>query len=94
MILLPKLTLPDGKLELYIEDDAGNANTAIAAARKLADRSKIVSVIGPFSPLLSIAVSDIYFKRKILQMIPGPSVPSGAEWAGRRGPNLSAGGTR
>ena len=57
------------KVELVIEDDAGDPNTGLSKAQKLIERDRVDLVIGPFLGHVMAATQD-YFGRKGVPVLP------------------------
>lgn len=57
------------KIELVIEDDAGDPNTGVTKAQKLIERDRVEVVIGPFLGHVMAATQD-YFGRKGVPVLP------------------------
>lgn len=59
-----------GKVELFVEDDAGDPRTSALAAQRLATRG-IVAVIGTYGSSITEASQNIYNEAKIIQVANG-----------------------
>jgi len=57
------------KIELVVEDDAGDPNTGLAKAQKLIERDRVELVIGPFLGHVTAATQD-YLGRKGVPVLP------------------------
>ncbi|MCW5772262.1 MAG: branched-chain amino acid ABC transporter substrate-binding protein [Rhodospirillaceae bacterium] len=72
------------KIKLVVEDDACDPKQAVAAANKVADM-KVALVAGHFCSGSSIPASEVYARKKILQITPASTNPALTDNAAKKG---------
>ncbi|MCL2893757.1 branched-chain amino acid ABC transporter substrate-binding protein [Brenneria tiliae] len=63
------------KLELVVADDACDPKQAVSVASRLAERDKVVGVVGHFCSSSTIPASDTYAEADVLMVTPGSTNP-------------------
>jgi branched-chain amino acid transport system substrate-binding protein len=73
------------RIELVVEDEAGNAGLAAQKAHKLMDQDKVAMLIGTVSSACSLSVSQVAHQQGILYMVTGghtdPVTGSQCHWS-------------
>ena len=68
-------TLAGRKIELTVEDDAGNANMALTKVQKLVEKDKVNLLLGIVSSASAYAIRDYVHNNKIPLMITCAGAP-------------------